>query len=139
MTAARIRVLHADDDARLRQVIGRFLGSHDDIKPIGTIESATDLRAAVQTLQPDIVLMDLGMAGRDPLQAMREIVDERPFPRFVVLSGSYHSTLVARAMSMGASAFLDKLGPPAELVETIRRVSQLRPRMLGERSECTGA
>src|SRR5690606_38048740 len=70
---ARTRVLIADDQALFREGLRTLLSTRDDIEVAGEAGTGDEAVALAETLQPDVVLMDLRMPGSDGIQATARI------------------------------------------------------------------
>jgi NarL family two-component system response regulator LiaR len=126
---AKIRVLIADDHQVVRQGLRTFLELQADIEVVG---EASDGSAAVdmaRRLEPDVVLMDLVMPGRDGISATREIKGFGGRTRVIALTSFTEDDKVFPAIQAGASSYLLKDVTPDELVEAIRAVQRGEPRL----------
>jgi DNA-binding NarL/FixJ family response regulator len=123
----RIRVLVVDDDALVRAGLGMLLAGAGDIEIVGEAADGSEVERAVAEHQPRVVLMDIRMPGMDGLAAT-EIVRgrERP-PEVIVLTTFDADDHVLRALRAGASGFLLKDTPPADIVRAIRAVASGEP------------
>jgi len=117
-----IRILIADDHAIVRAGIRALLQLYPDFEVVG--EAADSHEAILQTrrLQPDIVLMDIGMPGMDGLAATREIVRVAPRIRVLILSQHENREYVMPALRAGASGYVLKPAPDETLIRAIRAV-----------------
>jgi DNA-binding NarL/FixJ family response regulator len=117
-----IRILIADDHAIVRAGIRALLQLYPDFEVVG--EAADGHEAILQTrrLQPDIVLMDIGMPGMDGLAATREIVRVAPRARVLILSQHENREYVMPALRAGASGYVLKRAPDETLIRAIRAV-----------------
>jgi len=118
-----IRVVVADDEVLVRSGVRMILDAHPDIEVVGEAEDGTQAVREVADLQPDIVLMDVRMAGMDGIEATRRITAANSTTRVLVLTTFDHDELVYDAMRAGASAFLLKTTPPEQLVAALRTVT----------------
>jgi DNA-binding NarL/FixJ family response regulator len=123
----RIRVLVVDDDALVRAGLSMLLAGAGDIEIVGEAADGSEVERAVAEHQPRVVLMDIRMPGMDGLAAT-EIVRgrERP-PEVIVLTTFDADDHVLRALRAGASGFLLKDTPPADIVRAIRAVASGEP------------
>jgi DNA-binding NarL/FixJ family response regulator len=123
----RIRVLVVDDDALVRAGLSMLLAGAGDIEIVGEAADGSEVERAVAEHQPRVVLMDIRMPGMDGLTAT-EIVRgrERP-PEVIVLTTFDADDHVLRALRAGASGFLLKDTPPADIVRAIRAVASGEP------------
>jgi len=116
-------VLLADDQALVRGGFRLILDAQDDIEVVG---EADDGRAAVERareLRPDVVLMDVRMPVLDGIAATRTVMGERLAGNVLVLTTFDEDRVVYDALRAGASGFLLKTAPPAQLVEAVRTVA----------------
>jgi NarL family two-component system response regulator LiaR len=120
MTGEPIRVLIVDDHAVVREGLRTFLELQDGIDVIG--EAADGLQAVEQTetLQPDVVLMDLIMPRVDGVQAMRSLQEHGSRSRVIVLTSFLDDERILPAIRAGASGYLLKDVEPAELARAVR-------------------
>lgn len=119
-TLPPIRVLLVDDHTMLRRGLATFLKIYDDLILVG--EAATG-EAAIQLcgrLLPDVVLMDLFMAGMDGLEATRVIHRQFPTVRVIALTSFNEEGLVQNALQAGAISYLLKDVSADELAKAIR-------------------
>lgn len=103
-----IRVLVADDHRLVRSGFRVILDLEDDIEIVGEAADGVEAIAAVGTLGPDLVLMDIGMPGRDGIEATRAIHARDAGQHVVIYTGSDEYANVARADAAGAVGFLHK-------------------------------
>ena len=118
-----IKVLLVDDDALVRAGLRMILSSADDLLVVGEAEDGAQVVAAVREHRPDVVLMDIRMAGMDGITATTALRRLDPTPQVIVLTTFQADELVLSALRAGASGFLVKDTPPAEIINAIRVVS----------------
>ena len=119
----RIRVLVADDQALVRAGLRMILEAEPDVQVVG---EAADGLQAVQTgrrLRPDVVLMDACLPVLDGVQATRRLIADQSGVRVLILTTVDLDEDVDAAIRAGASGFLLKDVPPAQLVEAVRVVA----------------
>jgi DNA-binding NarL/FixJ family response regulator len=119
-----ISCLIADDQAMVREGFGALLAAQPGIVVAGlAADGAEAVRLARQT-RPDVVLMDVRMPVLDGLQATRELLsDPSDAPRVLMLTTFDLDEYVYEALRAGASGFLLKDAPAAELVHAVRVVA----------------
>ncbi len=131
---SKIRVLLTDDHTLFRQGIRNLLSAETDIEVSGEAANASDAVAVARQVHPDVVLMDIGMAGMSSFEATRQIRKERPETRIVFLSMYDDEDYVAECVDMGANGYILKESPVDQLLTAIREVyrggSYLSPRLL---------
>lgn len=116
-----IRVLIVDDHEAIRFGLSRVLEAQADMELVGVADDgAAGVDLASRTL-PDVVLMDLRMPGVDGLDATRAILSTLVGPKVLVLTSFRREVLVAQALASGASGYMLKTAPVADLLEGIRR------------------
>ncbi|WP_037558606.1 response regulator [Spirillospora albida] len=121
--AARIRVLIADDHPVVRQGLRTFLGIQDDIVVVGEAEDGVSAVTLAESLEPDIVLLDLKMPGADGLAALSELRARGVRARVLVLTSATERGRVLPAVRAGAAGYLYKDVDPQALVQAIRAVN----------------
>ena len=118
----KIRVLLADDHAVLRAGIRALLDMQVDIEVVGEAGDGYQAVARVRELQPDIVLMDVGMPGLDGMAATRQIKADYPNTRVLILTQHENKEYVRPALKIGASGYVLKRAEGDELLTAIRAV-----------------
>ena len=112
-----------DDDALVRAGLRLILSAADDIDVVGEADDGTDAVAAVLRHRPDIVLMDIRMPRMDGITATAAVRRlDRP-PEVIVLTTFQADEQVVAALRAGASGFLVKDTPPAEIIDAVRLVA----------------
>ena len=106
MSRRRIRVLVVDDQAPFRRAARAVLGEASGFDLIAEAMSGEEAVAAAAELEPDLVLMDVNMAGIGGVEATRRIVAARPETVVVLLSSSQDAP--ADANDSGAAAYVPK-------------------------------
>jgi DNA-binding NarL/FixJ family response regulator len=118
-----VRVLIVDDDALVRTGLVMMLDGANGITVAGQASDGDQVLTAVAAHFPDVVLMDLRMPVVDGITATRR-VRARPHPPEVIVLTTFDSDEnVLRALRAGASGFLLKDSPPAQISDAIRRVA----------------
>ncbi|MEU8256425.1 response regulator transcription factor [Micromonospora inaquosa] len=120
-----IRVLIADDQAMVRQGFGALLAAQPDLLVVGDAADGAQAVAAARHLDPDVVLMDVRMPVMDGLEATRKLLGDRSAqrPRVLILTTFDLDDYVYEALRAGASGFLLKDAPAADLVQAVRVVA----------------
>src|SRR5213076_2858620 len=122
-----VRVLVVDDDPLVRAGLAMILGASSDLRLVGEAADGAEVAAAVDAHAPDVVLMDIRMPTLDGLAAT-ELLRARPDPpEIIVLTTFDADEYVLRALRAGASGFLLKHTPPAEILRAISLVSAGEP------------
>ena len=119
-----IRVLIADDQELVRAGFRMILELQDDIEVVGEAGDGRDAVEAARTLDPDVVLMDVRMPDTDGIEATRRLLANGGRARVLMLTTFDADDYVYDAMKAGASGFLLKNAPPAQLVAAVRGTAQ---------------
>jgi DNA-binding NarL/FixJ family response regulator len=118
-----IGVLIVDDQPLLRLGFRLILDAEDDITVVGEASDGSAGVSMSQSLRPDVVLMDVRMPGLDGIEATAAIVTDNPSAKILILTTFDLDQHVYAGLRAGASGFLLKDAPPAELLAAIRAVA----------------
>ncbi len=117
-----IRVLIVDDQKMIREGLKALIKTEEDIAIIGIAENGDRAIKQVESLQPDVVLMDMEMPGMNGMEATQLICKRFPDVKVLVLSTFDTQEYVSRSLSSGAMGYLLKGTPAKELTDAIRSV-----------------
>jgi DNA-binding NarL/FixJ family response regulator len=123
----QVRVLVVDDDALVRAGLSMLLAGVEEIAIVGEAADGSEVARAVAEHQPDVVLMDIRMPGMDGLAATELLRAHDDAPEVIVLTTFEADDDVLRALRAGASGFLLKDTPPADIVRAVRAVAAGEP------------
>jgi DNA-binding NarL/FixJ family response regulator len=118
-----VKVLLVDDDALVRAGLRMILSSAKDIEVVGEADDGARAVAAVGEHRPDVVLMDIRMAEMDGIAATAALRRLDAPPQVIVLTTFQADEQVMSALRAGASGFLVKDTPPAEIINAVRLVA----------------
>ncbi|MQY26746.1 response regulator transcription factor [Nocardia aurantia] len=124
-TPPPIRVLVCDDQELVRTGYVTIFSAQPDLEVVGEAMNGHEAVAAARRLRPDVIVMDIRMPLLDGIQATRQLAGpeaEEP-PKVLVVTTFNVDAYVYDALRAGASGFLLKDAPPAELIEGIRTVA----------------
>jgi DNA-binding NarL/FixJ family response regulator len=129
-----IRLLLVDDQSLVRQGLKAMLSLEPDLEVIGMAENGEEAISLYETLQPDVVLMDVRMPVMNGSTATRIICEKFKGAKILVLSTYDEDRDVSDAIRAGAKGYLLKDMPSEELVNAIRCINsgytQLAPGLL---------
>lgn len=114
----RKRILIVDDHPLYRQGLQQFLAEFFEV-----VGSACDGGEAIDkalALNPDVVLIDVNMAGMDGLAAARHIKQQRPTAAIVIMSHDDKAEQVMEAVEAGADGYVAKHNEPAQLLQALK-------------------
>ena len=118
-----IRVLLVDDHKLTRLGLQTALSRDQDIQVVGeAVDGATAIELARQ-LHPDVVLMDIQLPGLNGVEATRQIVQELPDVKVIMLTMYREEQQAVEALRVGAMGYLHKDADPDELLDAIRTVA----------------
>jgi DNA-binding NarL/FixJ family response regulator len=118
-----IRVLLVDDQSLLRMGFRLILEAEPDMEVIGEAGDGASGVSMAAALQPDVVLMDVRMPRMDGIAATASIIAADPASKVLILTTFDLDQYVFAGLKAGASGFLLKDAPPAELLTAIRTVA----------------
>jgi DNA-binding NarL/FixJ family response regulator len=123
---AWIRILIVDDFQPLRRELISMLERNPRYQVIG--EAADGLEAVHKSveLEPDLILLDIGLPKLNGIEAARQILRARPGSKVVFLSEHSCRELVEEALKIGAEAYIRKFDVASELIPAIEAVFQDR-------------
>ena len=117
-----IRILIVDDHAIVRAGIRALLQLHHDFEVVGEAADGEESLQQVRRLQPDVVLMDIGLPGMDGLSATHTILGFSPKTRILILTQHENREYVLPALRAGAAGYVLKRAPDDTLIKAIRAV-----------------
>ena len=118
-----IRVVIAEDQSMILGALAALLDIEPDLEVIGQAATGPEAVALVARLRPDILLTDIEMPGLTGLDVARELRAQGSTARVIILTTFARSGYLRRALDVGASGYLLKDAPSAQLAEAIRRVA----------------
>jgi DNA-binding NarL/FixJ family response regulator len=119
-----IRVLVVDDHPVVRSGLVGMLGVANGLEVVGEAADGDEALARVAADEPDVVLMDLRMPRRDGVSATEAILARHPGVKVLVLTTYDTDTDILRAVEAGATGYLLKDTPHAELVDGVRAAAR---------------
>jgi two-component system invasion response regulator UvrY len=118
-----IRVLLADDHAIVRAGLRELLADTGDIAVAGEAGTGQEALARAREGDYDVIVLDMSMPGRSGVELIKQIKNERPKLRILILSMHSEAQYAVRAIKAGASGYLTKDAAADQLVAAIRRVA----------------
>lgn len=119
-----IRVLIADDHTLVRQGIRALLERADDLQVVGEAADGFEALALVQSLRPDVLVLDVGMPRLSGSQTLERMSQSSPATRVVMLSMYSDEALVRQALRSGARGYLLKNSIKEELILAVRAAAR---------------
>ncbi|GAA3028627.1 response regulator transcription factor [Microbacterium dextranolyticum] len=119
-----IRLLIADDQALVRGALSALLGLEGDIEVVAEVGRGDEVLDAARRTSPDVALLDIEMPGMDGISAAAALHAALPACRSLIVTTFGRPGYLTRAMRAGASGFVVKDTPAAQLADAVRRVAQ---------------
>jgi two-component system, NarL family, response regulator DesR len=119
-----VRIMIAEDQAMVRQALVALLGLEPDIEVVAQAATGDEAIAMVRKHQPDVAVLDIEMPGGTGIEVARQLHQDGFAGQVVIVTTFGRPGYLRAAMSAGASGFLLKDAPAAELAAAIRRVAK---------------
>jgi two-component system, NarL family, response regulator NreC len=127
LSATRVRILIVDDHAVVRSGLRLLLDTETDFETVAEAGTARDAVFEARKHKPDVILMDVVLPDKSGIEATRDVLEEAPEAKVLVLSMQDDPSYVREAFSAGASGYVLKEAADAELVTALRQVASGEP------------
>lgn len=124
-----IKILIVDDHPMMRDALKMSLASEKDMKVIGECGNGREALKLLESLVPDVILMDLMMPEMNGLETIFQIIKTNSQARILVLTSMEDEEHVMTAIQAGALGYFPKTAPRQYLLEAIRKVADGVPYM----------
>ena len=111
-----------DDHPVVRTGIAELIAKQPDMRVCGEATSVAEALVRVDTLKPDLVIVDLSLADRNGLELIRTLAQRPSGPATLVFSVHDEALFAERALRSGASGYVMKTEPPKAVITAIREV-----------------
>jgi DNA-binding NarL/FixJ family response regulator len=118
----RSKILLVDDHPVMRQGLAELINQEPDLSVCGQCEAAPQTLAAIETLSPDLAILDLSLKGGSGLELIKSIRASHPAVRILVLSMYDESLYTERVLRAGAGGYIMKREPVEQVLAAIRHV-----------------
>ena len=125
----KIKILIVDDHPMMREALQTAFEGEDDLEMIGEAPDAIKALKMLETLKPDVILMDMLLPEMSGLEAIEKIVEADPQAKILVLSSMEDEERIVSAIQAGALGYFPKTAPRTYLLEAIRKVADGIPYM----------
>ncbi len=119
-----IQILIADDHGVLRAGLRALLSSEKDLEIVGEASSGEQALAMAQELKPDLILLDISLPDLSGIEVTRQLKEDRPGIRVLILTVHEDEGLLQEAIRAGAAGYIIKRAVESELIDAIRAVSR---------------
>ena len=120
MTAPPLRVLIAEDNADLRDLLVTLVSAEPDLKCVGTAEDVDAVIASTAEHKADVLVLDLELQGRSSIDVLKAVRSNGSRITIVVFSGHSHPEMIRHTLAAGADAYVPKNGDFELLLDAIR-------------------
>lgn len=131
-----IRVLFVDDHEMVRIGVSAYLSAQPDIEVVGEAEDGKKGVELALQLRPDIILMDLVMKEMDGIEATRQIMEQWPEAKIIIVTSFLDDEKVYPALEAGATSYMLKTSKASEIADAVRATykgqSVLEPEVTGK-------
>ncbi len=121
-----IRILIADDHIYIREGIKKIINNEMDMQIVGEAQTASETLYFLSKNKCDIVILDLSLPDRSGLEILKDIKENYPDVKVMILSVHSEKLYAIRAFKGGASGYLTKESPPEELTNALRKLADGR-------------
>ena len=119
-----IRILLVDDHEPFRRYVSSMLQEQANVQIIGEAEDGLQAVKQAEALQPDVILLDIGLPGINGIEAARQIGEIAVKPRIIFLTQESSPEVVQEAFDLGAWAYITKAHAGSELLPAVEAVSR---------------
>lgn len=124
-----LRILIVDDHAIVREGQRALIDTEPGMEVVGEATNGNQAVEMANSLQPDVILMDLVMPRKGGIEAINEIREQNPQARILVLTSFSEDENVYAAIKAGAQGYLMKDASPQDILTAIRQVYRGEPSM----------
>lgn len=116
-------IMMVDDHPLLRKGLNQLIELEDDLEVIGEASSGKEAIELAQTLEPDLITLDLNMQGMDGLETLKHLRDKGVTSRIIMLTVSDNDEDVVEAVRLGADGYLLKDMDPEDIIDKLREAA----------------
>jgi len=127
MNAHPLRVLIAEDNADLRDLLVTLVSAEPDLKCVGTAADVDAVIAVTAEHKADVLVLDLELQGRSSIDVLKTVRGNGSKISIVVFSGHAHPEMIRHTLAAGADAYVPKNGDFELLLDAIRDRRATRP------------
>ena len=131
-----IRVVFVDDHEMVRIGVSSYLSAQPDIEVVGEADDGKKGVELALELRPDIILMDLVMKEMDGIEATRQIIEQWPEAKIIIVTSFLDDEKVYPALEAGATSYMLKTSKAGEIANAVRATyhgqSVLEPEVTGK-------
>jgi DNA-binding NarL/FixJ family response regulator len=122
----KLRILIADDHEVVRRGLATLLQSHESWEICGEAKDGREAVEMAKQLKPDVVILDIGMHNLNGLAATRQLAQQNPLQKIIVLTITDSDEVIREALDAGARGFVLKSDAARDLVSAVEAVQSNR-------------
>jgi DNA-binding NarL/FixJ family response regulator len=122
----KLRILIADDHEVVRRGLSNLLQSHEGWEICGEAKDGRQAVEMAKELKPDVVILDVGMPNLNGLAATRQLAQQSPQPKIIVLTITDSDQVIREALAAGARGFVLKSDAARDLVSAVEALQRNR-------------
>ncbi len=122
LSRVNLRLCLVEDDARVRGLMAGWLQREPGFEVIAQYGSTESAVAALPDVRPDIVLVDINLPGQSGIECVRQLKPRLPVTQFAMVTVYEDADRIFQALAVGATGYLLKQTPRAELIAAIREL-----------------
>jgi DNA-binding NarL/FixJ family response regulator len=122
-----LKILVADDHEAIRSALVELIAGHDSWRVCAQAETLPEVLAAVDLMKPDIVILDLSIAGDDPVEAVRQIRGASSETELLVFTMREAEEIFRRVIAAGVRGYVFKSDPAKEIEAAITALMKHKP------------
>lgn len=122
MDTPRIRVLIADDYYAFRQGLKIMLSFEADIEVVAEASNGRQTVELARELKPSVIVMDLSMEGLNGVALIKQLLQQEPDVRILVVSGHANQRVIDEALACGANGYISKSRSLVDVPVAIRKI-----------------
>ena len=123
------RVLLVDDHEIMRDGLREVLQRSGDFEVVGEAGDGQTAVRVAQSVEPDVIIMDVMMPVKNGIDACREITETLPATRVLILTAAPEEDAILEALTAGAVGYLQKYSGKGDLLRTVKEVAEGQYRM----------
>lgn len=131
-----IKVLFADDHEMVRIGVSAYLSAQTDIEVVAEADDGGEAVEKALAIKPDVILMDLVMKEMDGIEATKQIIENWPEAKVIIVTSFIDDEKVYPALEAGATSYMLKTSKASEIAKAIRSTyegqSILEPEVTGK-------
>jgi len=118
--SAPLRILVAEDNDDLRDLLVTIISAEDDMKCVGTASDVDGVIASTAEHKADVLILDLELQGRSSIDVLKAVRSAGHKITIIVFSGHAHPEMIRHTLAAGADAYVPKSGDYELLLDAIR-------------------